>query len=74
VSNVIFGGTQDTGTPEQIVQFGTMWRSVSTADGGGVEVDTLSLPGFSIRYSSFQSLGGFRRRVVDANNTVVAQT
>ena len=73
VSKVIFGGTQDTGTPEQIAPLGTTWRSVSTADGGGVEVDTLSIPGFSIRYSSFQSLGNFRRRVVDANNNVISQ-
>jgi hypothetical protein len=74
VARVIFGGTQDTGTPEQIAPGATTWRSVSTADGGGVEVDARSTPGMSVRYSSGQNLGGFRRRVVNANNVVVSQT
>ena len=73
VSNVLFGGAQDTGTSEQITPSSPTWRSTSTADGGGVEVDTTSLPGLSIRYSSFQNLGSFRRRTYDANNTLVSQ-
>ena len=39
-----------------------------------MEVDARSTPGMSVRYSSGQNLGGFRRRVVNANNVVVGQT
>ena len=72
VSNIIIGGAQDTGTPEQITPGGTTWRSVSTADGGGTEVDD-SQAGMSIRYSSFQNLGAFRRRTYDSNNILLNQ-
>lgn len=76
ISNILMSGNQDTGTTEQIVSGGSAWRSVSTADGGDVSVDsvTLAASGQSIRYSSFQNLGGFRRRVVDAANTVISTT
>jgi photosystem II stability/assembly factor-like uncharacterized protein len=73
VSKIIIGGAQDTGTPEQITPGGSTWRSVSTADGGGVEVDNRSLTGMSIRYSSFQNLGGFRRRTYNSSNVLVSQ-
>jgi hypothetical protein len=59
--NIIIGGTQDTGTPEQSAPGSTTWVSVSTADGGKVAVND-SVAGTSVRYSSFQNLGGFRRR------------
>lgn len=74
VSDIIFGGAQDTGTPEQVTPGGLQWFSVSTADGGDVAVDTTSLvaQNQSVRYSSFQNLGAFRRRVVDANNNVLS--
>ncbi|MCC6766017.1 MAG: DUF11 domain-containing protein [Deltaproteobacteria bacterium] len=68
-SNIIIGGAQDTGTPEQTATGSTTWRSVSTADGGDVAVDDTSVAGQSMRYSSTQNLGGFRRRTCDnANN------
>jgi hypothetical protein len=73
VSNILIGGAQDTGTPQQITSGGTTWDSVSTADGGGVEIDDTSLPGMSIRYSSFQDLGFFRRRTYDASNNLVSE-
>ncbi|NIV49383.1 MAG: hypothetical protein GWN46_22555, partial [Gammaproteobacteria bacterium] len=44
------------------------------ADGGDVAVDVLSEPGFSIRYSSFQNLGSFRRRRYDADNNLLLET
>ncbi len=72
VSKIVIGGAQDTGTPEQILAGNTRWRSISTADGGDVAVDDIGTPGVAIRYSSWQSLGGFRRRTVDAANTVTA--
>lgn len=71
VSNIVIGGAQDTGTPEQIVSGGLMWDSVSTADGGDVAIDEVSVPGMSLRYSSFQFLQAFRKRTVDAANNVI---
>jgi photosystem II stability/assembly factor-like uncharacterized protein len=73
VSKIIIGGAQDTGTSEQITPGGSTWRSVSTADGGGVEVDSRSLTGMSIRYSSFQNLGAFRRRTYNSSNVIISQ-
>ena len=70
VSDVIIGGAQDTGTPEQRAPAGPRWRSVSTADGGVVAVADVGTPGESTRYSSWQELGGFRRRYFDATNTL----
>jgi photosystem II stability/assembly factor-like uncharacterized protein len=71
-SNVIVGGAQDTGTPEQsLVSFA--WRSLATADGGVVAVDDIELPPpaipLSFRYSSNQNLGAFRRRSYLDNNS-----
>jgi hypothetical protein len=69
-ANVLMGGAQDTGTPQQLGPGETIWRSVSTGDGGDVAIDTLSFArqGLSVRYSSFQNLGGFRRQVYDSFN------
>jgi VWA domain-containing protein len=72
VSKMVIGGAQDTGTPEQILSGNVKWRSVSTADGGDVAIDDFGTPGQSIRYSSNQRLGQFRRRTVDASNVVTA--
>ena len=74
VSNIIIGGAQDTGTHQQIVSGGLDYNSVSTADGGDVAVDdiTLAATDRSIRYSSFQNLGAFRREIYDANNGLLS--
>lgn len=71
-SNVIFGGLQDNGTPMQLTSGSTVWQALQTADGGDTAVDTISQPGFSVRYSSFQNLGFFNRRTFDANNNQVS--
>jgi photosystem II stability/assembly factor-like uncharacterized protein len=74
ISNaIILGGTQDTGSPEQITPDSTTWRSISTGDGGDVAVDniTRAASNQSIRYSSFQFLQIFRWITYDANNNVV---
>jgi photosystem II stability/assembly factor-like uncharacterized protein len=60
------GGAQDTGTPQQPAPAAARWASVSTADGAMVVVDDTTTPGVSVRYSSWQFLGGFRREVYDA--------
>lgn len=72
LSNIYFSGNQDTGTPEQAAPGDSSWFSVSTADGGDVAVDKGDIPGQSVRYSSFQNLGFFRRRVFDENNTLLS--
>lgn len=73
-AEVLIAGAQDTGTPAQLVPAGRLFFSVSTADGGDVVVDDISTPGVAARYSSYQSLGGFRRQVRDAANVLLSQT
>ncbi|MDA1049118.1 MAG: right-handed parallel beta-helix repeat-containing protein [Planctomycetota bacterium] len=73
-SDIIIGGAQDTGTPQQTAAGSLTWNTVTVADGGDVGVDTLSLAASnqSIRYSSTQLLGGFAREVYNAANNRVA--
>ena len=73
VSDIIISGNQDTGTTQQMVTNGLTWESVSTADGGDVAVDDLTVPGKSTRFSSFQNLGAFRRRAYDAANSLLSE-
>jgi RTX calcium-binding nonapeptide repeat (4 copies) len=72
LSQVIFGGTQDVGTPSQSAPGSPVFDSLLTADGGDVQVDAISIPGQSIRYISFQVLIGFQRRFFDAANNLLA--
>jgi uncharacterized repeat protein (TIGR01451 family) len=74
-NTILLGGAQDTGSPVQLTTGSTTWRSVSTADGGDVAVDSRSLAALnqSIRYTSFQNLGSFRRETYDANNILIAR-
>jgi|GEM_PF-886462 len=72
-SKIVIGGAQDTGTPEELLPTNVRWQSVSQADGGDVGVDDISTPGLSIRYSSSQYLGGFRRRTYNAANVLQSQ-
>ncbi len=72
LSNRVVGGTQDTGTTQQVD--GTkIFTSVSTGDGGDTAVDTTSSGTTSSRYSSFQRLGAFRRQVYNAAATLQSQ-
>jgi hypothetical protein len=74
-TNTVFGGSQDNGTPQQQIVDNQVWSSISTADGGDVSVDDRTTPGQSVRYSSFQNLGSFRRRTYDsANNLILTET
>ncbi len=68
VSNVVICGNQDTGVPEQNNAGSTVWREVTTADGGTVAVDDLNAAQ-SIRYFSNQNFGGLSRRTCDTNNS-----
>ncbi|MEQ1828587.1 MAG: PKD domain-containing protein, partial [Pirellula sp.] len=76
ISNIIISGNQDTGTTFQPTTGAQVWESVSTADGGDVAVDNLALAASSqsIRYSSFQNLQAFRRRVYNSAGTLVSET
>ena len=71
LTRTVFGGTQDTGTPMQLVPGGFTFADYRTGDGGRVAVDAdqTTHPGTSIRYSSFQFLGGFNRSTWDSANT-----
>ena len=67
-SNILIGGAQDTGTPEQVLPTNFSWRSVDRGDGGDMAVDDISTAGSSVRYSSADTLQNFRRRVVNSAN------
>jgi hypothetical protein len=73
VSNIIIAGTQDNGTQIQMSTGNLVWDHIFGGDGGDVLVDDVSLAGSgqSIRYFSFQNLGGFRSQVFDAANNPV---
>ena len=73
ISNVIVGGAQDNGTEVQQSTGSKVWNLFSYGDGGDVTIDpsTLASANESIRYFSYQELGGFSRQVVDAANNNV---
>jgi hypothetical protein len=73
-NTIILAGSQDNGTSVQISMGSTTWRLVSGGDGGDVAVDNITLAGNnqSIRYSSSQNLGSFRRETYDANNNRIS--
>lgn len=68
LSDVAFGGNQDTGVPIQLLPAEFTWSSLLTADGGDAAVDTISIPATSVRYTSNQNLGNFNRTFWDKNN------
>jgi|RhiMetdeSRZDD1v2_1073273.scaffolds.fasta_scaffold67718_1 hypothetical protein len=73
LSNIVFGGTQDNGTPIQLALGESTWNELVGADGGNVAVDSeqTAHPGLSIRYTSFQNFGSFNRTTWDAANSRV---
>lgn len=70
-SRVVMSGNQDTGTTRQLAPGGQAWLAMHNGDGGDVAVETRSRPGFSVTYTSFQNIIGFRRTVFDAGNNPV---
>lgn len=88
-SNIIFGGAQDVGTPQQTAEGELSWAVVQVfdivvdqglanplrlnADGGDVAVDD-SQGHRSYRYSSSQGTGLIRRQVFNADNEFIEQT
>ena len=74
ISDIIISGNQDTGTTQQQSTGSLKWDSVSTADGGDIAVSVEpNNANQSVRYSSFQNLGNFRRRVYDNANNLVSE-
>ena len=74
VADVVLVGAQDTGTLAQETSADTRFFTVDVADGGDVAIDYTSTPDHSVRYSSEQFLGLFRREVYDASNAMIAQS
>jgi hypothetical protein len=70
LSKVVFGGTQDNGTPIQSAPGEFSWPQLRGGDGGNVAVDSdqTAHPGTTIRYTSSQNFGGFNRTTWDASN------
>ncbi|TWU57052.1 Bacillopeptidase F precursor [Rubripirellula tenax] len=75
LSDTIMSGNQDTGSTYQTIVDGAPWVSLSTADGGDIAIDNVSLAANnqSVRYSSFQNLGAFRKTTWDASGNLVNQ-
>jgi hypothetical protein len=70
LSNITFGGTQDNGTPIPITPGNLAWNTFQGGDGGNVAVDSdqIAHPGTTIRYTSSQNFGNFRRSIWNAAN------
>lgn len=70
LSNIIFGGTQDNGTPMQFAFGNFTWFDFEGGDGGVVAIDDdqIAHPGISYRYSCVQFFDLVKRSTWDANN------
>jgi hypothetical protein len=74
LSGVLFGGTQDNGTPVQQAPNSSTWPEFQGGDGGvvGVDGDQTAHPNTSIRYTSSQFFGNFLRSTWDPNNNFLS--
>ena len=72
-SHDVLAGTQDNGSVYQIAAGQLAGLNITGGDGGDVDVDAISTPGFSFRYTSSQDLGGFRRGEYDAAGNLVSE-
>ncbi|MCB1236920.1 MAG: putative Ig domain-containing protein [Verrucomicrobiae bacterium] len=74
LNNVLITGNQDNGTSQQNTTGALIYSAISTGDGGDVAAGiNPNNPAQSVRYSSFQNLGSFRRRVYSSSNSFVSQ-
>ncbi|MCC6508370.1 MAG: hypothetical protein IT423_04635, partial [Pirellulaceae bacterium] len=76
LSNVAMSGNQDTGSTYQPSAGATTWVSVSTADGGDIAIDNIerAANNQSVRYSSCQNLGAFRRTTWSSTGALLTTT
>lgn len=72
-SHTIVGATVSNGVVEQVGEDGTIWRSLTTAVGGGLAVENQSSLQVSFRYSCLQNFGSFRLGLYDTGNNLVFQ-
>ena len=69
LTDTIIGGAQDTGTPVQAsTDTSIPWQEFLQGDGGKVQIDDVSTPGTSIRYTSTQFFGFFNRTTWNSSN------
>jgi hypothetical protein len=75
LSKVVFGGTQDNGTPIQTTPGNTTWSDFTDSDGGvvAVDADQIAHPGTTLRYTSSNVLSGFNRSSWNAANTFLGR-
>jgi hypothetical protein len=75
ISNTLVAGTQDVGTIVKRPN-STTWDSLTTGDGGVIEIDSQSSAGQnrSVRYTSFFRLGTFRKTIYNSANEIVASS
>lgn len=69
VSQILFGGDQDTGAPSQSATGALPWNELVLGDGANVGVDTSSSAPNSIRYMSAFNILNFQARTFDTSNT-----
>ena len=69
INDIIFGGTQDVGSPEQTATGSFTWDDIHQADGNTQAVDNSGAN--SIRYSMSNNFGTFLRRTFDNTNSQV---
>ena len=71
VSQIFFGGSQDNANQYQTAPGSATWAALLAGDGGDTAVDTNLAPGFSLRYTSRQFLGGFNYTAWNAAGVLV---
>jgi hypothetical protein len=72
---VCMAGTQDCGTQRQVGKGLTLWSQVDCCDGGGLAVDSTTMPGFSIVYASSQGfVGNFTQLIYDSSLGLVTNS
>ncbi len=69
LNNVLFGGAQDNGSPEQSAQNNLLWNDQVGGDGTNVAYTPGPDATHAYHYSSSQNLGTFRRQLFDNANS-----
>jgi photosystem II stability/assembly factor-like uncharacterized protein len=70
-SRIIFGGAQDNGVLIQSSTDRASWHPLVAGDAGDVAVDDTSIAPNSVRYTSIQNFGDFRRAIYNPSNVLL---
>ena len=73
-SKIILGGAQDNGFAQQSATGSPGWAEISQGDGGDAEARLSATAGIWLRYSSSNSLSGFRLATYNASNVLQSTT